>query len=93
MGKIKFKKCPKDLISLLFMKCMLLSLYVRLYVVRQLRGKSPIDFVSGSYVLADVNTRGKAKGLSAIAYSPTILQRRSSKNKVSGTYSWLRNAQ
>ena len=57
---------------------------------RQLRGKSPFDFVSGNYIPADVNTRRKAKGLLAITYSRTILQRRSLKNTIVRTYNWLR---
>ena len=48
---------------------------------RQLRGKSPFDFVSGNYIPADVNTRRKAKGLLTISYARTILQRCSLKNK------------
>ena len=58
---------------------------------RQLRGKSPFDFVSGTYNLADVNTRRKAKSFLATAYSRTILQRRSLKNTIVRTYNWLRN--
>ena len=57
---------------------------------RQLRGKSPFDFVSGNYIPADVNTRRKAKGLLAITYSRTILQRRSLKNTIVRTNNWLR---
>ena len=42
---------------------------------RQLRGKSPFDFVSGTYNLADVNTRRKAKSFFSNSllsnYTPT----------------------
>ena len=56
----------------------------------QFRGESSFDFVSGNNNPAGGNTRRKPKGLLAVAYSRTILQRRSLKYTIVRTYNWLR---
>ena len=57
---------------------------------RQLRGNSPFDFVAGSFIPPDINTRRRKRGLLTITYSRTETKRRSLKNSIVKTYNWLK---
>ena len=94
--RVIFYKKRCDCLQKIYERHNILTVH-ELYVVelvrelfRQLRGKSPFDFISGNFISADVNTRRKVKVLLTITYSRTILQRRSLKNPIVRTYNWLR---
>ena len=57
---------------------------------RQLRGNSPFDFVAGSFIPPDINTRRRKRGLLKITFSRTETKRRSLKNSIVKTYNWLK---